>query len=80
MDLQARKIHFVQEFLRLNNENIIAKFEQILHSEKKKLFAERLAPLSLTDFNRMIDNSEEDAVNGRVKDTVELDQDIDTWT
>jgi hypothetical protein len=80
MDLQARKIQFVQEFLRLNNENIISKFEQILHTEKKKLYSEDFSPMSPTDFNQIIDNSEEDAANGRVKEVHELDKDIDSWT
>ena len=80
MDLQARKIHFVQEFLRLNNEKIISKFEEILHAEKKKLYSEGFSPMSLTDFNRIIDDSEDDAVNGRVKEINELDKDIDAWT
>ncbi len=80
MDLQERKIHFVQEFLRLNNENIIAKFEQILHTEKKKLYSENFSPMSLADFNQIINYSEEDTANGRVKETHELDKDIDSWT
>ncbi|MHA6246709.1 hypothetical protein ACXYMU_02145 [Pontibacter sp. CAU 1760] len=80
MDIQERKIHFVQEFLRLNNEEIISKFEQILDSEKKKLYSESISPMSLTDFNRIIENSEDDAANGRVKGIQELDKDIDTWT
>ena len=80
MDLQARKIHFVQEFLRLNNENIISKFEQILHTEKKKLYSENFSPMSLTDLNQLVDNSEDDAANGRVKEIHELNKDIDSWT
>ncbi|MCJ8163990.1 hypothetical protein MKJ04_03990 [Pontibacter sp. E15-1] len=80
MDIQERKIHFVQEFLRLNNEEIISKFEQILDTEKKKLYSESISPMSLTDFNQIIENSEDDAANGRVKGIQELDKDIDTWT
>ncbi|PIQ21812.1 MAG: hypothetical protein COW65_06860 [Cytophagales bacterium CG18_big_fil_WC_8_21_14_2_50_42_9] len=80
MDLQERKIHFVQEFLRLNSENLISKFEQILHTEKKKLYSENFSPMSLDDFNQIIDNSEADATNGRVKEVYELDKDIDSWT
>ncbi len=79
MDLQARKIHFVQEFLRLNNENIISKFEQILHTEKKKLYSETFSPMPLADFNQTIDHSEKDAASGRVKSTYELDKDLDSW-
>ncbi|GAA4422768.1 hypothetical protein GCM10023188_00740 [Pontibacter saemangeumensis] len=80
MDLQARKIHFVQEFLRLDNEKIISKFEEILLAEKKKLYSESFSPMSLTDFNQIIDDSEDDALNGRVKEINELDKDIDAWT
>lgn len=70
----------MQEFLRLNNEKIISKFEQILLTEKKKLYSESFSPMSLTDFNRIIDDSEDDAINGRVKEINELDKDIDAWT
>ncbi|RZJ98552.1 MAG: hypothetical protein EOO46_24995 [Flavobacterium sp.] len=80
MDLQARKIHFVQEFLRLNNEKLIAKFEQILTTEKKKLYAEGISPMSMAEFNQQIENAEDDALNGRVKDISELDREIDSWT
>lgn len=79
MDLQARKIHFVQEFLRLNNEQIITKFEQILHIEKKKLYAEGFSPMSLANLNQIMDKAEDDAANGRVKEIHELDKDIDSW-
>ena len=34
MDLEARKISFVQEFLRLQNEDIIAGLEEFLHRKK----------------------------------------------
>jgi hypothetical protein len=36
--------------------------------------------LSLTEFNQIIDDSEEDAANGKVKGIQELDKDMDTWT
>jgi hypothetical protein len=35
--------------------------------------------LSLAEFNQIIDDSEEDAANGRVKGIKELDKDIDSW-
>jgi hypothetical protein len=33
MDLQTRKLNFIQEFLRLNNEKLISKLENLLKSE-----------------------------------------------
>lgn len=79
MDLQSRKIHFVQEFLRLNNEQIISKFEHMLQTEKKKLYAESTSPMSLADLNQIIEKAEDDASTGRVKEINELNSDIDSW-
>jgi len=79
MDLQVRKIHFVQEFLRLKNEQIINKLEYILKSEKTKLYKKTPEPYSLDEFNNMIDHAEEDSKNSRLKSAHELKKDIQTW-
>ena len=36
MDIQSRKLNFVQEFLRLDNEKLIKKLERILFQEKRE--------------------------------------------
>lgn len=59
MDIQTRKIHFVQELLRLKNKDVIGKFEKILREEKLKDYEKVLEPRSMDDFNQMIGNSEE---------------------
>ena len=41
MDLQTRKLNFVQEFLALSNEKIIDKLESVLKKEKKQEDKER---------------------------------------
>lgn len=41
MDLQTRKLNFVQEFLALSNEKIIGKLESVLKKEKKQEDKER---------------------------------------
>jgi hypothetical protein len=79
MDLQVRKIHFVQEFLRVNNEKIIAKLEDILKSEKIKLYANNPTPYTIDELNLMIDNAEDDAENNRMKNIQDLKNDIKTW-
>jgi hypothetical protein len=35
MNIEARKEEFVQEFLKLQNEDSVAKFEKMLRNEKK---------------------------------------------
>ena len=79
MDLQERKIHFVQEFLRINNESIINKLEDILKLEKKKSYTASQIPYSMDEFEKMIDKAEEDSTNNRLKSVHELKEDTRTW-
>lgn len=80
MDIQTRKINFVQEFLRLKNEALITKFEKILRSEKRRDYEKSLEPISIDEFNRIIDSAEDDSKNGRVTTSVDLKREIDSWT
>ena len=79
MDLQARKIHFIQEFLRINSEDLINKLDNFLHVEKSKIYEQELKPMSIESFNEMIDQAEDDAANGRVVETKNLRKNIDKW-
>jgi hypothetical protein len=71
MDLQTRKIAFVQEFLKLQSEEVISQLEKLL---KKKTVGNQddLKPMSFEEFNSRIDQSEDDFKNGRFKSTSEL--------
>ncbi|MCF8373112.1 MAG: hypothetical protein K9H64_15945 [Bacteroidales bacterium] len=79
MDLQAKKIYFIQEFLRLNDEPLIDKLNSILKRERKMSFERALKPMSQDELERIIDRAEEDAANGRLTSTIELDKEIDSW-
>ncbi len=79
MDLQTRKIHFIQEILRLKNEKIIEKLEKILHQEKKKTIDKELSPMTIEEFNSLIDKAENDSKNDRLYNAGEILKDIDTW-
>ena len=79
MDLQTRKLHFIQEFLRLNNEKLISKLENLLKSEKAKSYEQHLSPLSEEELNRIIDEAEKDSKEGRLTSAVELKKEIDSW-
>lgn len=80
MDLQLRKIHFVQDFLRLNNESVLNKLEILLKKEKEKLYTQELKPFSSEEFNSMIDQAEEDSKENRGKNARQLRNEIDSWT
>ena len=74
MDIQNRKIEFVQAFLKLQSEEIILQFENLLKKKVPKNFDKNLytKPMSLKEFNDRIDNSESDFKNGKYKSTTEL--------
>ena len=79
MDLQARKITFVQEFLRLQNEEIINGLENLLRKKKAEQFEKELKPMSLEQFNNEIDQAIEDSKNEKVIKASDLKAKIKKW-
>jgi hypothetical protein len=80
MDLQTRKISFVQEFLNLQSEEIILQFEKLLRREKKKISSKELNPMTLEEFNTRIDTSLKDSEEGRLTGSSELLSEIEKWS
>ena len=79
MDIQARKIHFVQEFLRVADDEMVTKLENLLRVERKKKLDEELHPMTLKNFNQIIDKSEDDIKYGRVTEARNILNQINTW-
>ncbi|MBO9584049.1 MAG: hypothetical protein J7574_07810 [Flavobacterium sp.] len=79
MDLEARKISFVQEFLRLQNEEIVNQLEKLLHEQKVQLLDLEMKPMSLDQFNNEIDKSVDDVANGRITSAKDLKSRIQKW-
>lgn len=74
MDIQTRKIEFVQAFLKLQSEEVISQFENLLKKKSSQEIEEGnlLKPMSIKEFNQRIDQSESDFKNGKYKSTSEL--------
>lgn len=79
MDLETRKIAFVQEFLKLQNEEIISDLEKLLHKRNIELYESKLKPMSIEQFHTNINLSLEDSKNGRVTSTEDLLKEIENW-
>lgn len=78
MNISRRKIEFIQDFLNLENEDLISQLEKILHTasiDDDKLFQ----PMSEKELNRRIDQSIEDAKNGKLTNVEDLLNEIDGW-
>ncbi len=79
MDLQTRKISFIQEFLNFQNEEIILRFEKLLKKEKTKITSDKIDPMTLEEFNKRIDTSMDDSNNDRITEANELLSEIEKW-
>ncbi|MXN92167.1 hypothetical protein GR160_13110 [Flavobacterium sp. Sd200] len=80
MDLEARKINFVQEFLRIENEKIISSLEALLRKNKTELFEKELQPMSLQKFHSDIDKSIEDSESNKVVSANDLIAKAQKWS
>jgi len=72
MDLPSRKIEFVQEFLKIESEEVIARFEKHLINEKKEKEVSQLKPMTKDELNKRIEQSEMNFENGQYKSSDEL--------
>lgn len=70
MDIQTRKIEVVQAFLKLQSEEMVSQFENLLKKAKKS--EKELKPFTKDELNERISKSEKDFENNRFKSTSEL--------
>ena len=69
MDLQTRKLEFIQEFLKIQSEEAIERLEKLLKKEKK---SKQIDFMSEEALHKRIEKSELDFKNNRYKSTTEL--------
>ena len=79
MDLQTRKLTFIKEFLNIQNEEIVDRFEKMLKKEKKRSIEKEVHPMTLEEINQRIDQSMLDSKNGNLIDNDELIKEIEKW-
>lgn len=79
MDIQTRKIEFVQEFLKIQSEELICRLENLLQSETKLKTDKEFQPMSLEELNSRIDKSMEDSKNGKLTKSNDLISEIEKW-
>ena len=72
MNLEARKIEFVQEFLKIQSEDVISRLEKILRKENNTSDENKFGPMTKEELNKRIDQSESDFRNNRFKSSSEL--------
>lgn len=78
--IENRKLRFVQNFLRVGDEELINKFEELLRKEQLRLIEKEFkTQLTKKAFNAIIDQAEEDDHNGRLTSARSLRKKIRSW-
>ena len=77
MDLQTRKIAFVQDFLKLESEKVIVQFEKLL--QKQTTSSSTLEPMSVADFQKRIHQSVSDSNEGKLTSSEHFLEEIAEW-
>jgi len=79
MNIQARKLVLIEEFLRISDESLITKLELFIREEKKTAHERNLKPMSIDEFHEMIDQARQDSNDGRVISHQDLKKKVKTW-
>jgi len=79
MDLQARKIEFVQEFLKIQSEDIVVRLEKCLKKETTKAEKEDLKPFSIEELHNRINKSLHDSKHNRLIENTDLLAEMHKW-
>lgn len=83
MDIQTRKLNFIQEILTLRNEKLISKLESLLKKERSKDeiigFTTEGKPMTKEAYNRDIDEARLQMKEGKYLSQKELEKQSESW-
>ncbi len=77
MDIQTRKLEFIQEFLKIQNEELIAHLEMLLRSSKSK--DQDFKKMTINELSIRIDKSMNDSENDKIISSKDLITEIERW-
>ena len=78
MDIQTRKLTFIEDLIKTTDSKLITKIEDLLKAERKT-YEKSLKPMSPKDFYPMIDNSIADVKKGKVDSHEDFKKKIKSW-
>lgn len=76
MDIQTRKIQFIQEFLNNADDKLLSRLEEILKDERKMAFENEIKPMTLKEYEQRIDRVIEDVKHNRLTSARHLKKEI----
>lgn len=79
MNIEARKISLIKEFLNIDNEKIIRAIEELLHNKKIENYESDLKPMTMERYKAEIEMAIKDEINGRLIKANDLKRQIREW-
>lgn len=76
LNLEARKIAFIQEFLNIKSEKVLTQLEKLLQKEREETFE----PMAIEEYENQIDKAMDDSKNGRMIKATDLKEKVQTWS
>lgn len=73
MDIQTRKMQFIEEYLRITDESLLEKLTLLLRKERQKQLKATLRPMSQEELVEKLERSENDIAAGRVYSQSEVE-------
>ena len=73
MDIQTRKMQFIEEYLRITDESLLNKLADLLRKERQKSLKAALQPMSQQELSDKLERSEGDIQSGRVYTQAEVE-------
>ena len=78
MNLEARKISLIDNFMSIQNAEIITQLEAIIAKVNLKANND-FEPMSKDELNKRIDKSENDSINERLTESDDLKKEMKEW-
>jgi hypothetical protein len=69
----------VQEFLKIQSDEVVIRMEKMLKKEKSRLSENEFYPMTSDEFNARIDKSLLDSSNGNLTENSDLIKEIQRW-
>jgi hypothetical protein len=79
MNIQARKLGLIEQFLRIEDETLIMKLESFIKQEKMISQERSLKPMLLEDFHEMIYQAKQESDSGQIILHDDLKKKVKKW-
>lgn len=73
MDIQAHKLEFLSEYLRINDEELLLKLSTLLRRERQKRIKGYLQPMTQEQLSNKLKKAETDLLEGKIMSHEEVE-------